>query len=241
MKRFLLVMAGMIVILGIITVFLPISDFTIEGENDYYSENELREKMTAGRSSRALIFFIQDKFMKHETIPFIEKYTFSFRGFRHVTARVYEKALIGCIRFQQYYLYFDWDGTLVESSSLRLPDVFEITGLSNDHAVLGEKLKTEDKDSFSTILTITQFLNSNSVKLEGQDVPLSALTERIHFSQAGVSVVFGDTTVLLGTSSELEAKLSVMCDTLPELYGRSGTLYLDTYKPGQLHPTYIFK
>ena len=241
MKRFLLVMAGLIAALGIVTCFLPISEFTIEGENNYYSEAELREKMTEGRSSRALIFFIQDKFMKHRTIPFIEKYTFSFRGFRHVTAHVYEKSLIGFIRFQQYYLYFDWDGTLVESSPVRIPDVFEISGLSNDHAVLGEKLKTEEKDSFSTILTITQFLRSNTLKREGQAVPLSELTERIHFSQAGVSVVFGDITVLLGTSSDLEAKLSVMCDTLPELYGRSGTLYLDTYKPGQLHPTYIFK
>ena len=60
-------------------------------------------------------------------------------------------------------------------------------------------------------------------------------------AQAGVSVVLGDITVLFGTAENLEAKLSVMCDTLPELYGRKGTLYLDTYKPGQLHPTYIFK
>ena len=241
MKRFLLVMAVVIAVLGIITCFLPISDFTIEGENNYYSESELREKLTEGRSSRALIFFLQDKFMKHETIPFIEKYSFSFRGFRHVTAHVYEKALIGFIRFQQYYLYFDWDGTLVESSPMRLPNVLEISGLDNDHAVIGEKLKGADKNSFSTILTITQFLRSNYVRLEERGVLLSDMTDRIHFSQAGVSVVLGDITVLFGTAENLEAKLSVMCDTLPELYGRKGTLYLDTYKPGQLHPTYIFK
>ncbi len=241
MKRFLLVMAGVIAALGIITFFLPISDFTIEGENNYYSESELREKMTEGRSSRALIFFIQDKFMKHKTIPFIEKYTFSFRGFRHVTAHVYEKALIGFIRFQQYYLYFDWDGTLVESSPLRLPNVIEITGLDNDHAVIGEKLKTPDKNSFSTILTVTQFLRSNYIRIGEKGALLSDITESIHFSQAGVSVVFGDISVFLGTAENLEAKLAVMCDTLPELYGRKGTLYLDTYKPGQLHPSYIFK
>ena len=51
MKRFLLVFAGVIVILGIVTFFLPVSDFTIEGANNYYSENELREKITEGRSS----------------------------------------------------------------------------------------------------------------------------------------------------------------------------------------------
>ena len=158
-----------------------------------------------------------------------------------MTAHIYEKSLIGFIRFQEYYLYFDWDGTLVESSPLRLPNVFEITGLSNDHAVIGEKIKTGSDDTFSTILTISQFLRSNVVRIGDRGVPLSELTERIHFSQAGVSVVCGDITVLFGSSENLEAKLSVMCDSIPELYGRSGTLYLDTYKPGELHPSYIFK
>jgi len=37
MKRFLLVMGGLIIVLGIVTFFLPIREFTIEGENDYYS------------------------------------------------------------------------------------------------------------------------------------------------------------------------------------------------------------
>ena len=241
MKRVLPVMAGLLLLLGIITLFLPIKDFTIEGDNNYYSESELRERLTAGRSSRAMIFFIQDKFMKHEAIPFIEKYSFSFRGFRHVTAHIYEKAIIGCIRFQQYYLYFDWDGTLVESSTIRLPDVFEITGLANDQAVVGEKIRTEDGNAFGVILTVTQFLRSNSAKIEEKETLLADITDRIHFSQAGVSVVFGNTTVLLGKETNLEAKLSVMCDSLPELYGRSGTLYLDAYKPGELHPSYIFK
>ena len=45
MKRFLLIFAALIVLLGIITFFLPVSDFTIEGANNYYSENELREKI----------------------------------------------------------------------------------------------------------------------------------------------------------------------------------------------------
>ena len=240
MKRFLLAMAILLAALCIVTFFLPVRDFTIEGENNYYSENELKEKMTAGRSSRALIFFLQEKFMKHPVIPFIEKYTVSFRGFRHVTAHVYQKAVIGYVRFQQYYLYFDWDGTLVESSNIRLPGIYEVTGLSNDHAVLGEKLEPSGS-RFSTVLTITQFLDGNAAAIEGKSVPLSELAQQIRFTQAGVSVVFGDITVFLGSESDLEAKLSIMCDTLPELYGRSGTLYLDSYKPGQLHPSYIFK
>ena len=241
MKRFLIVFAALLLLMGIVTCILPIKDFSIEGENSYYSPNELKEKILEGKSDRALIYFLQEKFTKHRTIPFIEKYTVSFRGFRHVTAKVYEKSVIGFMRFQQYYLYFDWDGTLVESSEMRLPGIFEVTGFDNDHAVVGEKIKVADPDSFSSILTISQFLDSNKVKLDGKETLLADQAERIHFSTAGVSVIFGDITVLLGSGKDLEAKLSVMCDTLPELYGRKGTLYLDAYKSGQAHPSYIFK
>ena len=241
MKRFLLVFLGVLLLMAVITCVLPIKSFTIEGENSYYSHNELKAKILEGKSDRALIYYLQERLTKHRTIPFIEKYTVSFRGFRHVTAKVYEKSVIGYIRFQQYYLYFDWDGTLVESSEMRIPWIFEVTGLDNDHAVLGEKIKVSDPDSFNSILTITQFLESNKVTLDGKETKLADWAERIHFSQAGVSVVFGDITVLLGSGKDLEAKLSVMCDTLPELYGRKGTLYLDTYKNGEAHPSYIFK
>lgn len=241
MKRFLVLFVAVLLLMGIVTCILPIRDFEIEGENSYYSPNELKEKILEGKSDRALIYFLQEKFTKHRTIPFIEKYTVSFRGFRHVTAQVYEKKVIGFMRFQQYYLYFDWDGTLVESSEMRLPGIFEVTGFDNDHAVLGDKLKVADPDSFSSILTITQFLDSNKLILNGEEVLLADLTQQIHFSQAGVSVIFGDITVLLGSGKDLEAKLSVMCDTLPELYGRKGTLYLDSYKKGEAHPSYIFK
>ena len=241
MKRFLLIFLGVMLLMGIVTCVLPIKDFTIEGENSYYSPNELKAKILEGKSDRALIYFLQEKFTKHRSIPFIEKYTVSFRGFRHVTAKVYEKTVIGVLRFQQYYLYFDWDGTLVESSEMRLPGIFEVTGLGSDHAVVGEKLAASNPDSFNTILTISQFLKSNKAVLDGKETLLADIAEKIHFSTAGVSVIFGDITVLLGSGKDLEAKLSVMCDTLPELYGRSGTLYLDSYKQGEAHPSYIFK
>ncbi len=241
MKRYVILLAALLLLMGIVTCFLPIREFTVEGENSYYSPNELKEKILEGKSDRALIYFFQERFSKHRTIPFIEKYTVSFHGFRHVTAKVYEKSVIGFLRFQQYYLYFDWDGTVVESSEMRLPGIFEVTGFGNDHAVLGEKLKVDDPDSFSSILTITQFLDSNRVKQGNEERSLAEMTEEIRFSQAGVSVVLGDITVLLGSGDDLEAKLSVMCDTLPELFGRKGTLYLDSYKKGEAHPSYIFK
>ena len=241
MKRFIWVFLGVLLFLLVFTFLLPLKDVAVEGENSYYSENELIARVMEGKSSRALIFYLQEKLGRHSAIPFIEKYTVRFNGFRHAVITVYERKVIGFLRFQQYCLYFDWNGTLVESSLLRLPGICEVTGLGNSQAVLGGKLETAYPDCFSSILTIIQFLDSSRITLGEREGQLSSFADRIHFSPAGISVIFGETTVLLGSSDHLEEKLSVMCDALPELYGRSGTLYLDAYKQGEAHPSYIFK
>ena len=60
MKRFILVFLAVLLLLGVLTFLLPLKDVTIEGENNYYSEKELIEKVMDGKSSRALIFFLQE-------------------------------------------------------------------------------------------------------------------------------------------------------------------------------------
>ena len=49
------------------------------------------------------------------------------------------------------------------------------------------------------------------------------------------------TTVQLGTGENMQEKLFLMADMLPELAGREGTLYLDNYREGSGGSGYIFK
>lgn len=52
---------------------------------------------------------------------------------------VYEKSLAGYVTYLGRYLYFDRNGMVVESSSEKIDDVPEVTGLSFDHIVLHEE------------------------------------------------------------------------------------------------------
>ena len=52
---------------------------------------------------------------------------------------------------------------------------------------------------------------------------------------------FGELAVYQGESENMEGKLYAMEDILPELEGRKGTLYLDSYQSGAARPNYVFK
>ncbi len=239
-KRSLLILLPLFLIALLVLFLLPQKSLSVNG-NSFYSDEQIEEFLFAGKSRKALPFFLQEKLQRHKEIPFVEKYTVSFDGFRNVSAEVYEKTLAGYLRFQDYCLYFDWDGVLVDSSRNVLPGVYRVSGLSITHAVLGEKLAVSDQGSFSVVLSITQFLNRESVEWSAGKIPLSELADGIVFGSSGVSVTLGDITVLLGSADYLETKLALMADMLSQLEGRKGTLYLDSYKEGAAHPSYIFK
>ena len=49
---------------------------------------------------------------------------------------VYEKALAGYVEYLGRYMYFDRDGTVVESSSERTRGIPQVTGLRFDYVVV---------------------------------------------------------------------------------------------------------
>ena len=51
----------------------------------------------------------------------------------------------------------------------------------------------------------------------------------------------GDIEVILGNSAGLNGKIAELGDMLPQVEGKSGTLYLDTYDETKTNPMYTFK
>ena len=239
-KKIFLALSGVLLALLILLLLLPVGQIRIEG-NSYYSEEELKDRIFGDNKPRYLVARIGEMLGRHREIPFVERYSLDFGPGLDIRVTVYEKALAGYILFQNYYLYFDWDGTLVETSSRRVEDVYEVSGLSISHAVVGEKLPVGEGGKISSILTISQFLNREKIDLGAEEILLGSLAKRIHFSNEGILLELEDIKVLLGGGDNMEAKLFVMADMLPALKGRKGTLYLNTFKPGAAHPSYIFK
>lgn len=240
-KRWIFLIILGILILGAGALFLlPTKGISFSGQS-VYSESELKELIFGGEAPPYFWVRIKEMIGSHRDIPFLARYDLSFGPDRSIQVYLYEKSLAGYIAFQNYYLYFDWDGILVEIGSQRLPELYEVKGLNVSHALIGEKLPVTDGDILHSILSISQFLSSEKVSYSEGEILLGDLCDGIRFRSDGILLEFGDIEVFLGDSENIQSKLYVMEDILPELKGRRGILYLDSYRSGVTHPSYIFK
>ena len=116
-------------------------------------------------------------------------------------------------------MYFDKDGIIVESTSHKLEGIPQIDGLEFGQIVLGEPLPVGDMNIFTEILNLTQVLSLYDMEVD-----------RIHYDAKGqATLILGDVKVFLGSSDNMNGKISELHDMMPQLGGLKGTLYLDTY------------
>lgn len=191
----------------------------VEG-NVHYSKEEIQDMVMGGplgNNSLYLSFVYKDK--QITDIPFIARLTVEVPASDTIRIRVEEKALAGYVEYLGHYMYFDMDGTVVESSSVKTEGVPQITGLNFDHVVLNKPLPVEDDAIFYTILNITKILEKNELN-----------AERIYFNlRKEMTLYFADIKVVLGSDELLEEKIEVLPKLLPELSGKSGTLDMQKY------------
>ena len=231
--------AGLVLLAALLSV--RVSQVQITG-NQYYSQEELESLLFPGPLDRSpLVIWIRQQTGIHPEIPFVERYTVRLTGLTSAEVMLYEKSMIGYVEFSGSYLYFDPDGLIVESASERYGTLPRITGLDFDYAVLHQTLPVEDPSVFTQIQQISQYLENQEVDWGGETRLLGELLDQIDFSGGLITCCFGDIRVFLGNADSLEGKLREMRDILPQLYGRSGTLYLNTYQENVADPSYIFK
>ena len=195
----------------------------VEG-NVHYTEDEIKSFVMEGfLGNNSLYLSLKYKNRGVEDITFVDVMDVSILSPDTIKITVYEKALAGYVKYLDTYMYFDKDGYVVESSSVKTQGVPQITGLDFDHVVLGEPLPVEDDGVFANILEITQLLN----KYE-----LSA--DKIYFHSADeVTIYFGDVKVSVGKTGEsLEDKIMLLANFLQQLEGKSGTLQMENFDGG---------
>ena len=175
--------------------------------------------------------YLQDHVKDHQQIPFVEDYKLVFKGPSRAEIIVYEKSVVGYVSYMSSYMYFDKDGIIVESASKKLPGIPWITGLKFGHIVLYQKLPVESDRIFEEILNLTQILSIYGLSVD-----------KIQYNSIGDATLYmGDIEVILGNSAGLNGKIAELGDMLPQLEGKSGTLYLDTYDETKTNPMYTFK
>ena len=84
---------------------------------------------------------------------------------------------------------------------------------------------------FEEILNLTQVLEIYEIDVD-----------KIKYNSKGESTLYmQDLEVFLGDSSDISGKVAELSDMLPQLEGKSGILYLDTYDPVNTQMMYTFK
>lgn len=218
----ILLLALMAVGLGCFYYYLRTHTITtvyVEG-NMHYTKEEIQDMVMEGplgQNSLYLSLVYKDK--QVTGIPFIAAMDVQVLSPDTIKIMVYEKSLAGYVEYLNRYMYFDKDGVVVESSTVKTEGVPQITGLSFDYIVLNEPLPVEDSGIFYKILTVTKTLTKYALT-----------ADRIYFnSQKEMTLYFGSIKVSFGSDELLDEKIMLLQTLLPKLEGKSGTLNLQNY------------
>lgn len=210
------------VLLGSIYYFMAkysIKNVIVEG-NLHYSSEEIEEIVMDGVFLDNSWYLAQKYKNKGiENIPFIDALDVTVLTPDTIRITVYEKALAGYVEYLGRYMYFDKDGTVVESSDVKTMGIPQIIGLKFQSVVVEEPLPVENEEIFKEILNITQLLNKYEV-----------LADKIYFStDYKITLIMDEVRVALGEGTNLEQKIMILPELLPSLEGKKGVLRMEKY------------
>lgn len=232
-KKVRIIIALSAVLTILIAIVIVLKEFTIETVyvegNEHYTSSQISQFVEQGRFGDNSIYLSLKYSNKSITdIPFIEKMDVDVLDRNSIKVTVYEKNLAGYVEYLGSYMYFDKDGVVIESSSVKTQGIPLVTGLSFDHFVMYEPLPVENKEIFQTILNLTQLLNKYDIETDG-----------IHFdSNYKMTLYFDGVRVSIGDTRLLEEKVQQLGSILPQLEGKSGVLDMTTYDEDSRNVTF---
>lgn len=209
-----------------------VSDIFVEGSTHYSNDEIIDMVLGDGLLSHNSIYLsakYNDKEIKD--IPFVETMNVRILSPSSIRITVYEKAVAGFVELLSRYIYFDKDGTVIESSDIMTSGVPQIIGMKFDHFVLNEKLPVEDEKIFKKILETSQLLGKYDIKIE-----------KIYFDEDyNLTLFFKKVEVKLGSFDNIDEKIIRLKKILPEIEDKNGVLRLENYEEGTVITTFEYK
>lgn len=230
-KKVLLIAVSLLLCAAIVICSLQVTHVTVEGNRTYTAEQIENLIFPDMISRNPLVIFVNGLMGKERNIPFVQSYKVTLTSPVSAEVIVYEKSIVGYVRYMSSCMYFDKDGIVVESSTKKLDGIPEVTGLHFGNIVLYQKLPVENPKIFAMILNLTQNLSTNGI-------PVDCIR---YDNDLNATLVIGNIRVLLGSADEMNGKLSELKNILPEIEGLSGTLDLSVYDPTAQNRMYSFK
>lgn len=215
--------AGIAALLIIFSVLLAAGIFRVEQVeitgNSYYTESEISE-LVMGEHKNSLYLVFLYNYLDGKEIPFVDNVEVSFVSPSHIKIRVYEKTIIGYVEYMGSKLYFDKDGTVVESSAEVLDGVPCIKGLKFDTLTLYQPLDVKNKEIFDILLSVTKMMQKYELK-----------PDAITLKKEGTEIVltFANVRIYLGAGKNMDEKAARIQSLLPDLEDKSGVLHMEEY------------
>ena len=227
-KKMIVVLAALAVlfILGLsFAGVFRVRQVTVTG-NAYYTKEEVVDLLLdEGSLQNTLLVYLRYKYQEHPEIPFIDDFEVTMDSWQSLKIRVYEKNMVGYVRYLGQDVYFDKDGIVVESSTQELEGIPQISGVTFDSLAIHQPLSVEDPTIFDTILSITKLLTKYDLD-----------PDEIRFGAGGeLFLQLGDVKVALGTGENLDEKISRLKQLEGDLKDKSGTLHMENYTDETTH------
>lgn len=219
-KKNQLKVTGLIAVLllaGVIFFFTyyQVDEVQVMGSS-HYSEKQIKKMVLRGpmASNSVLAPLIYTK-KNTKDVPFVEGYTVTRLNRHTICVSVKEKDIVGCIPYLDSYIYFDRNGTFIESSTERNEKIPFFDGIKVKHVIYNEELPIKDKMVMNTAVALSTIFQKND-----------KIPDHIEFSDDGqISLLYGDITVKLGKDEYLEDKMTRVLAILPLISDKKGILH----------------
>lgn len=221
-KKNQLKITGLIVVLllaGVIFFFTyyQVDEVQVMGSS-HYSEKQIKKMVLRGpMASNSILAPIIYTKKNTKDVPFVEGYTVTRLNRHTICVSVKEKDIVGCIPYLDSYIYFDRNGTFIESATERNEKIPFFDGIKVKHVIYNEELPIKDKMVMNTAVALS------TIFLKNDKIP-----DHIEFSDDGqISLLYGDITVKLGKDEYLEDKMTRVLAILPLISDKKGILHAE--------------
>ncbi len=231
----LLILVAVLMLLGCaFTVFVEkytVDTIIVEGST-HYSTEEINNMVIGDGflAKNSLLLSLRYRNKEIKDVPFIETMSVRIMSPTSIKITIYEKAIAGYVDYMGQYIYFDKDGTVVESSPIRTEGIPQIIGMEFDHVVMYEKLPVSDDEIFKEILDVSQLMDKYEISVD-----------KIYFDKDyNLTLYFEQARVKLGNFDNIDEKIIRLKAILPELKGKKGVLRMENYTPDTNITTFEF-
>ncbi len=220
-----IIAAVVLIVIGVAVVLIAtqfhISEIEFSGNMHYTDDEMLSEIKKHNYIDNSLIYTARSSIRNPGDIPFIEKYDVEYVNNHKIAVTVYEKSMVGCVENMGEFMYFDKEGTVLESNAKRLKDIPLIKGLKFKSMVVGEKLPFEDKKMAGYILNITQLIKKYELAID-----------TVKFENDEVNLIYKKIVIALGSPANVDEKLAELPNILEKAKGMKGTLHMESFTVG---------